>query len=124
MSILKGYAKRCFEELGYLPSYAFPGGYPLAWYTGENATLCGDCATEEIKDYYKHGAEPGYVWYDGELAEDASVLEEGAPVYCDSCNGVIFEGYEECVICHDYDETPAMAWSETLSGMVHADCLT
>lgn len=52
-----------------LPAYAWPGGYPIVYYTGEQEALCYKCATEEL-DVLSDGDDPvrrdsdAVQWYD------------------------------------------------------------
>ena len=35
------------EETGKLPAYAWPGGYPIVYFTADMGTLCPSCANGE-----------------------------------------------------------------------------
>ena len=80
------------------------------------------CAVAELEEYVKHHADEDYVWYEGELPESLDNLEEGPPVLCEECNKVVFEGYEECVSCGDWDDSPSMVWSDDKGGMLCKKC--
>jgi Fe2+ or Zn2+ uptake regulation protein len=68
------------ENNGSLPSYAFPGGYPLFYVDVENNVLCPDCANKE--DY---SAE--VIAYD--------INYENPDLYCDDCGKTIESAYGE-----------------------------
>lgn len=38
------------EEDGTLPAHAWPGGYPLYYYTRDGLTVCAECANREVDD--------------------------------------------------------------------------
>jgi len=64
-----------------LPAYAWPGGYPIVYYTGEQEPLCHKCATEEL-DELSNGDEyyrdyDGLQWYDINYEQHE---------HCASCN--------------------------------------
>ena len=62
---------------GKLPSFAWPGGYPMFYITEGNSTLCPNCANEsdDIIDYCAN-------WEDSNL-------------YCDQCSKRIESAYAE-----------------------------
>jgi hypothetical protein len=72
-----------------LPSYAWPGGYPIYYLCADGGVLCPDCANKD-----------GYV---GEPADgiddpqwhvvDGSVYWEGPAMSCDGCNCDIESAY-------------------------------
>lgn len=65
------------ENGGKLPSFAWPGGYPLFYLDHENFILCPDCANkEEIENLVAYDAH----W-------------EGEPLTCEECNGKIESAY-------------------------------
>lgn len=64
-----------------LPSYAWPGGYPIIYGDRDNNTLCPACANKLRHDEY--GGRP--LWYD--------VHWEGPALHCDECNAVIESAY-------------------------------
>jgi hypothetical protein len=106
--LLKGDARRQLEKWDRIVEF---GNYALAWYTGDCATLCGPCAAEALAEYIKHHDDEEFCgWYDGELPEDCGNVEEGPPVFCDECNRVIFEGYEECEKCGTWESTPDLTY--------------
>ena len=120
-NLLKGDAKRQMEKYGKIVEYS---NYAITWHTGDSATLCGPCATEAIAEYIEHKDDEDYVFYDGELPEACSTVEEGPPVYCEECNQVIFEGFEQCEICKEWDDSENLTWRDDLNGTVHGRCET
>lgn len=64
-----------------LPSYAWPGGYPIIYEDRDNNTLCPACANKLRHDEFD--GEP--VWYD--------VYWEGPVLYCEECNAEIKSAY-------------------------------
>lgn len=36
-----------WDGMSDLPAWAWPGGYPIAYYTNDGVTLCGKCANKE-----------------------------------------------------------------------------
>ena len=71
-------------ESGELMSYAFPGGYPLVYYTHDNIWICPACATirqndpDEFESWKPAGADIHY---------------EGQPIICEDCNIEIESAY-------------------------------
>jgi len=71
-----------------LPSWAWPGGYPLAYFTQEGSVLCPECATSELDqalsgdDLRRH-----------DLPHWADILWEGPPEHCDECSRDIETAY-------------------------------
>ena len=61
-----------------LPSWAWPGGYPIVYADAAGDTLCPMCANRSLVD-------------DGFTAPvvDGDVYWEGAPMACDECGAVI-----------------------------------
>ena len=73
---------------GTLPAYAFPGGYPIAYFLADDGILCPDCASG------KNGSEAS------ECSEDpqwkligADIHWEGVPLICDHCNAEVESAY-------------------------------
>lgn len=69
------------DDRGLLPSYAFPGAYPLYYLDGENNDLCPDCANEN-DNYTSPITAYGVNYEDSEL-------------YCDQCGKRIESAYGE-----------------------------
>lgn len=67
------------ESDGTYPSYAFPGGYPLVYYTRDGMTICADCASKEV-DYSQEAIAYDVYW-------------EGPAIVCDDCGVEIESAY-------------------------------
>lgn len=63
---------------GTLPAYAWPGGYPLHYYSKRGDTFCADCANQS-------DAEPEIV--------DADIALEGPSDYCEGCGKELETAY-------------------------------
>lgn len=75
-------------ESGKLPSYAWPGGYPLFYFTADNGILCPDCANcDECKEAQEDDDQWRIVEFDTNW-EDSSL-------YCDNCSKRIESAYAE-----------------------------
>lgn len=83
---------------GELPSYAWPGGYTLIYYTQDSATLCGTCATSVLTDPY---AEP---------ITGCAVYYEGPTLQCDECGKGIESSYGDPDEPEGEDETDTDPW--------------
>ena len=63
-----------------LPAFAFPGGYPIVYYTADGGELCPKCANEFTPE--RDNAE--------QLQPvECDVHYEGAPIVCEHCNAEI-----------------------------------
>jgi len=66
-----------------LPAYAWPGGYPIVYYTGHGDALCYKCATEELDELSNgderapFGDDSNLKWYDINYEQHE---------HCASCN--------------------------------------
>lgn len=71
------------DKDGKLPSFAWPGGYPIVYWTGGGDYLCAECATasSDENEPGKYGVQAGDVHW------------EGAPIACDRCPAVIESAY-------------------------------
>ncbi len=83
-------ASRAVERVrgsdGELPAFAWPGGYPLLYYTADGGTLCPSCANcEEATDATPDDPD----WY--VIAYD--VHWEGDPAICDHCGLSVESAY-------------------------------
>lgn len=67
-------------EIKVLPSYTFPGGYPLFYTTSFGNILCPTCANKIINDDYED-----IVNYDVNLEDDS--------LYCSHCSKIIEPAY-------------------------------
>lgn len=65
---------------GKLPSYAWPGGYPIFYVDDQNNILCPDCANKE-----------GY----NSIPTHYDVNWEDPDLYCDDCGNRIESAYAE-----------------------------
>ena len=67
-----------------LPAWAWPGGYPIIYFDGDNSTLCANCATQSADD-------------DDEVTQFKpvayDVYYEGPTIFCDQCNVEIESAY-------------------------------
>ena len=74
--------QRTGTELGgTLPTFAWPGGYPLVYFDADGSELCAKCAN--ARDW----SEAHLIGVDAHL--------EGAPVTCANCNAEIESAYGE-----------------------------
>ena len=69
---------------GKLPSFAWPGGYPIIYIDKENSELCPSCATKSLDD-------PDELPQFKPVAFD--VYYEGPAFTCDQCSTVIESAY-------------------------------
>lgn len=72
--------------------YAWPGGYPLFYVTGDGAALCFGCAKKEghrIIDSIRNHCNDGW------KVEAIDVNWEDPELYCDHCNQAIESAYAE-----------------------------
>lgn len=78
------------NEDGSLPSFAWPGGYPMYYLCADNGILCPDCANGENGSEANKGA-----WTDDKQWRivDSDVHWEGEPLICDHCNKEIESAY-------------------------------
>ena len=58
---------------GKLPSYAFPGGYPIFYLDQDDSCLCSECAQKDKDDSY-------YV------IKEYEINEENEELFCDECS--------------------------------------
>jgi hypothetical protein len=65
-------------EDGSLPAYAWPGGYPIAYFADSGETFCPECANQDE-------AEPEITAWD--------IHCEGQPLQCDGCSKEIASAY-------------------------------
>lgn len=70
------------------PAFAWPGGYPIYYFTEDNGTLCPECANG------RHGSEAGNVNPDPQWRLIGCETHwEGEPLTCDHCNAQIESAY-------------------------------
>lgn len=65
---------------GKLPTFSFPGAYPMVYATADDRIICPDCASD-----------PG----DGVTVVGAAVHEEGPAIQCEECGALIESAYGE-----------------------------
>lgn len=72
------------DDSGKYPAWAWPGGYPIYYFTADDATLCPACANGE------HGSEARENHEDKQWRLVAcDVHWEGESVTCDHCGALI-----------------------------------
>ena len=64
---------------GELPAYAWPGGYPLVYFTRDGMTICPACANKKTDQ--------------SQAAIAADIYWEGPPLACDDCGQEIESAY-------------------------------
>jgi len=69
-------------------SYAWPGGYPIYYYTKDCGVLCPKCANEELLRTIDPEDEQFYV-------VDGSINYEDTDLHCDHCGGRVPSAYGE-----------------------------
>lgn len=74
-----------------LPGFAWPGGYPIIYITGDGATACADCANGKNGSDFPDPEQDSPDW----TIEGADVFYEGPPEYCCHCNAAIESAYGE-----------------------------
>ncbi len=72
-----------------LPSYAWPGGYPLFYLTEDNSILCPDCVNAESDSCAAAMKDRDKQWW----VVAVGVHWEGEPLTCDHCDGEIESAY-------------------------------
>jgi len=72
------------EDTGLLPSFAFPGGYPLIYMDSAGDNLCPDCANAVT-------LVSGLAF----LIVRCYAHYEGGPIQCDECSALIESAYGE-----------------------------
>jgi hypothetical protein len=76
--------KDCNREDGEkLPSYAWPGGYPILYLDGHNESLCPDCANAGEQEAKELGSD--YI-DTRDLPVTMYIHYEGPPEFCAECN--------------------------------------
>lgn len=63
--------------IGMREAYAFPGGYPIIYFTDGGLCVCPDCANRECDDH----------------VTGMDVHWEGEPMTCDDCGTMIESAY-------------------------------
>jgi hypothetical protein len=92
--------KRVRKEIGIpvcrepLPSFAWPGGYPIVYLFRDGGSLCPDCANRHI-DEIDADIRGGRVWnsHGGWALSACDTHMEGEPEVCDHCGKEIESAY-------------------------------
>ena len=79
------------DSSGEVPAFAWPGGYPIVYYTKDNGTLCPDCANgrngSEVLNADLEDSDPS--WF----LEAGRTYDEGPTIQCEHCNADIESSY-------------------------------
>ena len=75
-----------------LPSYAWPGGYPLVYVMSDGGCLCPDCVNKEIDNVDDSTRRR---MRDGWQMEGVDVNYEDESLFCDHCGKQIPAAYGE-----------------------------
>lgn len=91
------------NEDGTLPSFAWPGGYPLVYSDTEFNQLCPECANEQDQQHtlYRKQQDKDYVWSEGEQEVSdvprivyCDIYQKGPSFFCDGdCDTLIESAY-------------------------------
>lgn len=84
--------KHLRQDNGTFPAFAWPGGYPIIYLTGDGAVLCPACVNG------KNGSEVGNPEVDGDPQWTVTAHDcywEGSPISCDHCETEIESAYGE-----------------------------
>jgi len=77
------------DEAGNLPSYAWPGGYPVLYVMGDGGTLCPECANGKNGSEASASTDTPADW-----RIDAFFIHyEGPADYCDHCGKATESAY-------------------------------
>jgi len=68
-------------------AFAFPGGYPVAYYTKEGNVLCANCATGEATRELDEDPVIGSEMVESDIGSSATI--------CDGCGHVLDFGWDE-----------------------------
>ena len=74
---------------GSYQAYAWPGGYPIAYYCADGGVLCPNCANRMNGSIAQTDDKDDKQWY----LIGADIHWEGPPIQCDHCNGDIESAY-------------------------------
>lgn len=77
------------DKDGKLPSYVWPGGYPVVYVFDDGETCCPACANGENGSEASESAEPRSGW----KLEGYSIHYEGPPEVCAHCGRGIESAY-------------------------------
>jgi hypothetical protein len=111
---------RTLADLNESSSYAWPGGYPVAFYDHSGGILCYDCVEAEL--FAEVDAD-----YDGTITTFESSVEDGDQQYyggvmCDGCNEYIVPPC--CPDCGDelYDGSALLHADNVDASLMHRRC--
>jgi hypothetical protein len=85
-------------ENGKLPSYAWPGGYPLSYLMNDCEVLCPDCANDPTNPVHEGGQADGW------RIEGYDINYEDPSLFCAHCNKRIESAYAEDEVENPADE--------------------
>jgi hypothetical protein len=80
------------DDKGKLPSFSWPGSYPIIYLSRDGLILCPDCANKPVEEY-----DDPAVAYGGHL--------EGPPEVCEDCGKQVESAYGDPDAAND--EPPA-----------------
>lgn len=72
------------------PSYAWPGGYVIGYFTDDGETICGECMNEHATLVHFRGITDGWRIDAADTIEESEYGE-----FCSHCNKVLIEGYSD-----------------------------
>jgi hypothetical protein len=88
-SLPDGALEKHRDEDGNLPSFVWPGGYPILYVLGDGESLCPDCANGANGSEASDDPDKQTDW----RIEGLSVFYEGAPEYCAHCGKTMESAY-------------------------------
>lgn len=83
------------DETQTLPSFAWPGGYPMFYVDGDNSVLCPKCANRQVTEAVEEIGEHGEPLVPRFLPADYEANYEDDSLYCDECSTRIESAYAE-----------------------------
>ena len=75
------------DENGQLPTYAWPGGYPIVYVMNDGEVLCPQCANDPSNPVHETGEADGW------RIEGYEIFWEGPPEQCAHCYREIDSAY-------------------------------
>jgi hypothetical protein len=81
---------RLRDDTGQLPSYAWPGGYPVVYYTACHRAICPACANDCCRTRNKRRDDDPR---DGYFLTMYHIHYEGDPIECEECGVEIESAY-------------------------------
>ena len=82
-------AKLYRDDDGLLPSWAWPGGYPIVYLVSDGEFLCPNCANGKNGSAASEAKDAPHDW----RIIAAHIHYEGEPEYCAHCNAEIPSAY-------------------------------